>query len=340
MLTAPDEVRAVAPATARSHGALVSTAARLGGVAVAEVSTLASALLDRDMATTPLTPQTSALTSDGDPLQVCVSVAPGRTVVRLIGDPATDEADPVARRIRARRAVERHVTAAGLPVAPVRRMLAMLLPDRATQSWDPGVGECWLAAPVRGPGFAVYANGAWGPPATVWPRVLRWLEQELPGNDGIHALLRSDRGADVLPAAVGLEVDGQGRRRVKVYVRLARSAPLSALGPAPLLRPEVATFLRAVLGPRPLPRTGLVIALGLVPGSSGVDEVKLDVCACERCRPSLRTPWPELLDGLGHRLALPFDWSEVLVDGTRPAFVGMGIGTVGAPRLNLYLQAA
>ncbi|MCU1431975.1 MAG: hypothetical protein JWP95_1080, partial [Actinotalea sp.] len=216
----------------------------------------------------------------------------------------------------------------------------MVQPDEAADSWDPAVGESWLAAPVAGTGLAVYGNGAWGPPEVVWPRVLRWLRTDLAAGAGVERVERAARAGYVTPAAVGLETDRRGSRRVKVYVRLAARVPLRLLDLPPLQRPEVAEFLRTVLTGAPLPGTGLVLAIGLGPDGGDVQEVKVDVCACDRCLPALAGPWTVTLGRLSERLGCPFGWDSALVAGVRPAFVGMGIGTVGAPRVNLYLQAA
>ncbi|MCU1432282.1 MAG: hypothetical protein JWP95_1387, partial [Actinotalea sp.] len=219
------------PRAALPRTALLATAGRLAGVDGAAVEQLSNRLLDREVAITVASPDRSALNNNGDPLQVCISVAPDRSGVRIIADPATDEADPAARRQRSRSAMERLLIDAALPVAPFRRMLEMVQPDEAADSWDPAVGESWLAAPVAGTGLAVYGNGAWGPPEVVWPRVLRWLRTDLAAGAGagagagVERVERAARAGYVTPAAVGLETDRRGSRRVKVYVRLAARVP-------------------------------------------------------------------------------------------------------------------
>jgi hypothetical protein len=322
-----------------ARGALCDVAADLAHVDRTAVEQLADELLDHRG---PLVrdPALSALNSNGDPLQLVVSATPQGTAVRLLADPSSDEKDPWRRRQRARGALRRALDITGVPAAPFLRMLPQVLPDDPWEADHPLIGEMWIAAPLARRGLAVYTNAAWGRPTERWARLLSWIGHELPGHRALHQILRSEQVRDIVPAAAGIEVAGADDVRIKIYFRLARAVPLATLGLPLLDRPLVTSFLRTVLDSRPLPRSGLVLAVGLRAGSADVDDVKIDVCGCDRCLPAHRWPWPRTLSDLTDQLGLPGRELAVHSADVRPAFLGLGIARSGGPRVNLYLQAA
>ncbi len=279
----------------------------------------------------------SSLNNDGTPLEIAIALRRAGSSVRLLMDPAHEDADPVRRCRRALAACERFLEpfADGVFVARFWRALCDALPDRASLvRWLP-TGAMWLAADLQRRGLAAYVSARWADPAERWPRVLGWLEQL--SSPAAAALRAAADISDV--ASVGLEGAAAGDLRAKVYFRFRKPMPISALGLPALASPGVEHFLSRMIQRGRLHPRGLVLSVFGAFDPAEPVRVKVDLCAhCLRREPA---EWAALLEELASEFRLPGPaLSDTLRSGRAElAFVGFGLSGVGEPQLNSYLKA-
>jgi hypothetical protein len=197
-------------------------------------------------------------------------------------------------------------------------------------------GCFWLGVNLTNPGVAIYLD-AEPLGETGWDRAAQWMWTVLRAPGDIRHEL-ADLATHTHLASIGVEGVEPGRMRVKFYTRLRRAVPLASLGSELLRDPVWGSFLGAVVGPRPMNLSGLVLCFGWDVVRGRLHDVKIDCCA--HCLPRSPQAWGELLanltDGLGVA-RLPVGPS--LGDETaEAAFVGLGLDRDGGRRLNVYLK--
>lgn len=282
----------------------------------------------------------SALNRDGTPVEIAVSVTRGHRRLRVLMDPGHWEADPVRRSRCARAACER--LAHELPPALEQRLLRGIgkawPDDAAIVKWLPR-GCLWLGATPGRPGVAAYLSARWGPPAERWPRVFEWLDSLglVPGNTLAIAACCGE------PASVSLLASRELHARV--YYRLAGPFRLTDLALPAVDEAALARFLAAVVGERPIRRSGLLVSVsGVVAGREMVgggrfSGCKVDICA--HCAGRGPTEWAALTEQLAAELGLasPGLAHALLCGQAEMAFIGLGFPEAGATQLNCYLKA-
>lgn len=275
----------------------------------------------------------SSLNNDGTPVELGVSVAPGRRSVRLLMDPAHWEPDALRRYRRATAACERF--RAWLPphtATAFDRALKQALPgEDALLGWLPS-GALWLGTDLKRHGIAVYVSARWGAPAERWPRIFAWLDGlSISAGDRLAAVTRwTDPASVSLAAASDL--------RARVYFRLREPRALAELELPLATDPALEYFLAAVIGDRSVRRSGLLVSVSSPVGAARYG-AKLDVCA--HCVPRSAPEWVALIEDLSRQFRLPSpEIGPLLMAGrAEMAFIGFGFPTGGSYQLNCYLKA-
>lgn len=282
----------------------------------------------------------SSLNNDGTPLQICIGLnrAGMPPAIRLIADPAAASRDG-AEQVRSVERALGNVLASHAPqMAPLcHQVLDRILPPDLAARVALGNGGAWLAAALGGRGLALYATTKWGDPAARWTRALEWLEGILPDS----AMAREALGRlspHATPISAGVEGTTPSNSRAKLYWRLERAVGMRALRIPLLARPEMAEFLACAVADRRIAISSIVGSISFQLNSGDVSDVKLDLCG--HC---VDRPWPDWIDILG-RCSVRFGLAEFPLAGLGPepdaelAFIGFGLGSNLAPRLNVYLK--
>jgi len=316
--------------------ALLRAAAAWSGVSTAEATSAAETLLHVRRDGWARLPRRSRLNNDGSPLQVCASLGPGGTGVRLLGDPAVELAG--AARFEAacaalRAAGERGGAGA---LAELAESAARRFVDEQTMALDSG--PAWLACGLGAPGVALYLTARRADPDRAWRRVAEWFEGLLPDSSAARSLVAALR-AHAVPASVGIEGTSPETARAKLYWRLRSPLPLAELGVGLPAQAAFAEFLRRTVDGGAIPRAGLVFSAGFSLGDGRRADLKVDVCA--HCAPQSAGAWAARIGAL----AAAFGRAAPQMDAvarrrTEVAFVGLGIGALGEARLNVYLKEA
>ena len=318
---------------------LADLAARLSGRPVSEVERLTATLLALAPGPTPQRGRTT-LNSNGTLLQVCLSARPAGWSARLIGDPATDCADPAQRHDRACAALAallRLAGAEGLEDAGLLALRHLLSGELA----DYRVGTLWLAASLSQPGIAVYLDARPPGPGAAWEMARRWVGLALP--DPRPALAAIDSLAlFATPASFGIEGSTPADGRAKLYFRLGAPRALTAWGVPLFARDPFSQFLTLAMGDRTIRDTGLVASLSFSLASGALVDGKIDLCGCTDCLAYGASGWVDLVERLTRHFGLaPLPLAQALADETvEVAFLGCGLSAGGAPRLNVYLKSA
>jgi hypothetical protein len=280
------------------------------------------------------TPGRSHLNHDGTPLQVCLGSASSGVSVRLLGDPGWRLPDAAARWDASREALASVLQATGSEelTALCHRSLAGSVTAELS-SYVRGV--MWLAAGLDG-GTALYVDARpWGARAPA--AALRWARGVVADPEPLGRALAclSDR---VRVASVGVEGTHERHARAKVYLRLTRPIRLDQSGVPLLEHPALSAFLAALVGLRRPRLGGLVVSLGYSARTGAPVDAKLDLCG--HCLPREPHRWQQLLDALSARFELPAVPVLPLLESgvAEVAFVGLGVDTAGAVRLNVYLK--
>jgi hypothetical protein len=278
----------------------------------------------------------STLNNDGFPLQACVTASDSTGGVRLLADPASAEVDPVRRLRRGFDALTRLSRAVRDPAAPdaFARAVEDSLPPLAVLPALPA-GALWIGCDRGGRGIAAYVTMRWGATSERWARALAWTTRWV-GRAAAASLAALPEATDLV--SVGVEGRSGAPPRAKLYFRLQTRCPLTTLGIPFFCEPWMVHFLGVALDDFALRRSGLVLSVSGDFWSDRVNGGKIDICA--HCTPRTPTEWATCLGGLARDLGL----EHTLLDPTRlcsclvPAFVGLGIGSNSARRLNVYLK--
>ncbi len=325
-------VAQVRPERDARAGTFLATVAELGGVTQDDVLTLASmcdAQLDAGG-------WRSTLNNDGFPLQACVTTDDTIRRARLLVDPASTELDVALRLRRGLRALVEALDALPDPAVRYQFMRAVetcLPPASALSSLRSGA--LWIGLDLGGRGAAAYVTARWGHASARWPRALDWLARWA-GPAVPAALAALPEVADL--TSVGVEGRARAAPRAKLYFRLRRPCPLTALGVPFFLEEATSRFLRLALEEFALRRDGLVCSVSADLFSDRLRDGKIDVCA--HCTPRSPGEWVRCLNRVARELQLanPALDEMLLASRLAPAFVGLGVGDRGARRLNVYLK--
>jgi hypothetical protein len=281
----------------------------------------------------------STLNNDGSPLQICVGLSGAGVppAIRLIGDPAAADAGG-PERIRSVQGALRNLLASHGPEIepPCRSLLDGMLPAAAAERTALGNGGAWLAGDLRGRGLALYATAKWGDPDQRWQRVRRSLDMILQ-DAAIARETLARLSPHASPLSLGIEGATLRDARVKLYWRFDRAIKFDRLGIGLLARPEMSAFLANAIGDRRIPLAAIVASTSFGLESGDLSDVKLDLCA--HC---VRRSWPDWIEVLRqcsarHGLA-EFPSADRTQQEAEMAFVGFGLDSRRAPRLNVYLK--
>lgn len=277
----------------------------------------------------------STLNADGTPVQLCLTVSPEGEQLRLLADPATDEADVIVRFRSGVRAVGDAVEF--LPPGARARFLG------AFEEACPGPGDLrslssgavWVGRGLDVAWAGTYVTARWGTRDRRWERAISWLRGTVgSGVEPVASHLRSRAE----PVSLSLESGADGRVRAKLYLRLLGPCALRELGIPRLNTQAVVEFLAQTLGDHAVPRTGIVISVSGVCDANEFTDAKLDVCG--HCVPRSRDAWVRWLSGMGARLGMAAPRARATLSSPdfEVAFVGLGVNRRDEPRLNLYLK--
>jgi hypothetical protein len=136
---------------------------------------------------------------------------------------------------------------------------------------------------------------------------------------------------------VAIEGSDLANARIKLYWRTPHVVALHAMGIPLFADPAFAHFAGMTVGGRTMRVSGLVYSAGFNVSDGTLCDVKLDICACERCAARPSDEWNALLLQCARTFdVVPFD-ADVLRHG-RPAYFGFGLKRDGERRLNLYVN--
>ncbi len=285
----------------------------------------------------------STLNANGAPLELCLSFSGARCRPRLLVDPGYSIQDDPPRRLALTRRIVHSVAG---PRTATHRALEQLLDGVGPRTVDELAtytsGVAWVAVGTGDDGLAVYVDLSPRDQVGSWSAVEIWMESSAQDTAFDLRPIRELR-ARAIPTSCGVEEDVGGAIRLKTYFRVSDD---SASGLEAAVGGDAAQGL-AALGAtlrsgQPLrDRTALLSVSYAASGPDWID-VKLDLCACERCLGGVS--WPSVLCEIGRTFDTAID-RELVVDavGTMDvAFVGVGFGRFGtalrAPRLNVYLR--
>jgi hypothetical protein len=285
-------------------------------------------------------PVRSSLNNDGSPLQACVTSSPSALRTRLVCDPAATGESPAAGFRLARRALRRVLPQrATAEVAELcESTLRLLLPTSQEELNRLDNGTLWLGIGLGTPGIALYTSGRYGDPRERWAAAGRWLTT-IARHPRIAERLVSHLSEDMKLASAALEGADGASARGKLYFRLRRPAPLSALRIEGMSAPAMNRFLRTFAGDQTILLNGLVVSVGVGLMTGELADVKVDLCGhCIRLSPS---EWARrVADFCAAAGVRPPPIEDALVSGAaEPAFIGFGLDRHAEPRLNTYLKA-
>lgn len=296
---------------------------------------IADALLHHPRPGSPC--DTSDLSANGSPLQALLSARRDRWVVRLIGDPAFDRADPVARLAASREAVAATLalgSANALTPLASQTIDAMVPADAAALASYP-TGMLRTGVAVEAPGAAIYAGPC--PSEEPWAAASRWAAATFHSPAVVSATIATlSRECALL--GVGVEGTEPANARAKLYWRPSSLTSLRSFGLPLFEHPAILLFLTRVMGRDELPLGALNFSAGFHPGTGALSDIKVDVA-----RSDLETGDAlGIVNGVAERLGLEPPRLDGLFDCMNEARVGaaclgLGIDLSGAVRINTYL---
>lgn len=279
----------------------------------------------------------SELNADGWPLQLCLTLGPERTKVRLLGDPGWRLRYPKDRLKASEAALAESFVAAdaaGLLHSAKDLLSRAQLAPEGIEAFRRGF--VWVAVNLAAPGAAVYLD-AQPLGAQAWMEAEAWLEYILPTSRFARAVIASlSPLADL--ASLSLEGCTPADARAKLYFRLKQALPLTDLGIELFTDPLLLGFLHRMIGAREMNLSGLTLSIGFSLADGQLTDVKADVCA--HCLPQSTAQWSALIADAATIMgvALP-KLDAALHDGTcEMANLGLGMDVARRPRLNLYLK--
>lgn len=329
----------VSPTTDLLDG-IVALAAEMSGADPDRVRSLAAALLARRPDAAGRRGR-SGLNNNAAPLEICLSSFADACRFRFVADPASTETRP-----RLRRDASLDALAATLEMtqssalAPLcRATLDAIVPsdDALLDRYVEGV--LWLGAGVGMPGVALYADLTKGDTEERWQRTDDWLAAVLSNAAPARAILAAMRGhADLM--AAGVEGTEPANARAKLFFRITRPLPLTAIGNSAFADPAIAHFLAMLLGERELPLAGLVFSTSFLVANGMPFDAKVDVCA--HCLDFTNEDWISFLGAATEAFQLaPIDARRALAGGVADAaFVGLNRNALGQLRLDFFLKPA
>lgn len=316
---------------------LSHAAASCGGVDAAETRATLARLLSED-GRLPGARGHSVLNANGSPVELCITATADGLRVRGIGDPAFHRSSPAERYESSRQILESlpELRRSGELHALCARTIACNVPPDLLADYRNGV--MWLASAVGGEGMALYVDAHPPGRAVAWARARQWLASIL-GNPAEMLAAAETLSRHAGLCSIGLEAASPADARAKLHVRLAHTARFEDLG-VELLRDErVRAFVLRAAGPREFPLSGVVIGVGASVRSGAIRDAKIDLAGTYlELSPSAWTALAEwCADTFGIR-EVPM--ASLLADGRLDvAFIGLGLDTGGAYRLNVYLKA-
>lgn len=313
--------------------ALFQLAAELGRVEPATVARDARALLQ----TQGGMPR-SRLNNDGTPLQLCVGASAVGSKVRLIGDPASDVADPDLRMGLAVRAMENVCgeRTDSIFQSLCRDTIALTLPRERGLLRE--AGGVWLGLALNEPGVALYTNSRWGNEHDTWARARNWASALLLNPElALETIDRLSSTAHLV--SLGIEGRDGADARAKMYFRLREAVSLERLAHDALSSGVVREFIDHVPRDGQVRSGSLWFGLGFSVTDGHLVDVKVDVCA--HCVPQTRATWTNIVRDHCERARLRSESLERAIahGACEVALVGLGVSLDGAQRLNVYVKA-
>lgn len=332
-------VVSVATASLVNLPLLIRGAAKIGGVDPERATRLGQALLAAPVNGKEVRGGRSGLNNNGSPLQFCMSASADGIGYRLLADPASELADPLARYRASYSAIESvlDLTGSSSIDSLFQQTLQLNLPSEEDKFVDYPDGVMWLAANLDGPGCAMYVDARRGGEQVALERLGHWLTKLCSPTNDIDALLRSLKIQSRL-MCLGVEGVSPAYARAKVYWRLAEAVRLDQLGLEGFKDRSFTEFLSLSVGQRRINLTGIVLNAGIDVATGNWADVKLDVCGCQNC---LNYSAAEAIQAGGaitsHFGLASLPLAEALEYGEL-AFFGLGLDARGKRRFNVYLR--
>lgn len=204
----------------------------LTGVPINKVQSFAETLLDLSNVSGDESLGISSLNGDQAPMQLCIKSASDGLSFRLIADPASDDAVPGRRYLRAKSALtntlELTQTTGLRPIAD--ELLAIFGPCNPQYADKFTHGVFWLAASVSVPGVAIYVDTSVYSDEEVWNGIQQWFSSSTPeiSEKAINSINTFRPFCRI--SSIGIEGSDQDRTRLKFYMRIFKDMPNSLLG--------------------------------------------------------------------------------------------------------------
>lgn len=320
---------------------IIPAYAYLEGIPIENVQFLAGTLLDLPGATFDSSPGCSGLNADQAPMQLCITLAQKSVKLRLIADPASDDAIYSHRYLRAKNALRKtfKLTRTQELEALLEDLLKALGPQSNSHLENFRRGVFWLAASVNAPGIAAYLDTSVYSIDRAWDKTEKWLNAVIERPNHIDSIIGLLRHYCWL-SSVGVEGYDRDRSKLKLYIHAYNALPAGFLGK---LFPPLSILSRTkcfhfLLGDIGLPPEDIFYNIGVHTVSGEIVDAKIDISgAALKLRPEKAEQAVDscckLLDVQRISLcALLKDYNLAV------SFVGVGVNRDGEPRLNIYLK--
>ncbi|AUC81457.1 prenyltransferase/squalene oxidase repeat-containing protein [Lacinutrix sp. Bg11-31] len=282
----------------------------------------------------------SELNNDGSPLQLCLSSNAKKVKMRLIADPACEIFQPKLRIAASKKILEETLVqtkTTSLKAYCDYLFHEVLHCDTVSQLNDFYRGACWIGASPDQPGIALYLDTK---PLGIkggWDMSEKWLVKVLPDTSESLKIVQILRKYAVT-ASIGLEALTPQLGRAKIYFRLTAPTLLRNLGTNPLNTPQINNFLTKVISNQSMSLSGTVFSIGFDLSTGDLEDAKIDLCG--HCITKSNAEWINVINELTKENGLQkINIEKSLLDNKNEvAFLGMGVSSSNATRINVYLK--
>lgn len=317
---------------------LLETARTLSGAAPSWFTALSTALLPEPPDNAALCTGRSGLNYDATPIQFCIGSSEDGLQFRILADPALNLAIPLERYRASLSSMHQVValTASGDLLETLQRTLLLNLPSREDEMEQYPEGVMWLAASLNGPGCAMYIDARRGGSEIAYDRARAWMTAVAGDTADVDLLMNGLQNERLL--CLGNEGVSRNHSRAKFYWRLRQLEPLRTHW-LPGFRDEAfCRFTSLCMETRFIRTEGLVFSAGVHPPTGRLADCKLDVCCCRNCLHYSADEAVRVCDSITREFGLASVPLSAALEQAELAFLGFGVDSSGALRLNVYLK--
>jgi len=318
---------------------LLSKAAQISGVDATMTESCASSLLGIPLDKTSVYPGYSTLNSNGSPLELCITSGASGLSARVLADPAFFVSGSLEQYRIGQKMMIQVLDASGCMA--MQRLcgdtLDILVGDDPDRIMEFKNGILWLGSAVMDRGIALYINADPTGKDDSWVRTNNWLISIL--NNPEYAISTLETlSKNVRLASIGIEGSVPANARAKIHWRFRQSIPMKHLGIDLLMDNGLLSFLVNAAGERSIHRNGIVMSAGFSITTGLIEDVKIDICG--HCLNMATDEWVNLIHWCVNKFGISDIPIQEVLQNTdmRVAYIGLGLNSSGAYRLNLYLR--